>query len=100
MNAEATLPLTVTHAIDAATAAGGRSTELDARAGSPPDNFRAILDALNLLPSGQPQFIRTDSCPTDLLRKFVTRGVSTATEQLPDGSWRSVLCRIGPGPNS
>ncbi len=91
--------LTVTHAIDSATAAGGRATELDARAGAP-DNFSAIQDALNLLPSGHPQFIRTNSCPTDLLQKFAGRGVSTASEKLPDGTWRSVLCWIGTRPNS
>jgi uncharacterized protein (DUF2249 family) len=92
--------LTVTHAIESATAARRWSTELDARAISPPDNFRAIRDALNLLPSGHAQFIRTTSCPTELLQKFSALGASTATEKLPDGSWRSVLCLIRARPNS
>lgn len=91
-----TSPLPVTRAIELATAAGHWSTELDARAGSPPDHFRAILDALNSLLPGYPQFFRTQSRPVDLLRKFAAQGVFTATEELPDGSWRSVLDRSVP----
>jgi len=93
---QATLFLPVTCAIDSATAARWWSTELDARAGSPPDPFRAILDALNSLPPGHPQFVRTKSRPNELLRKFAAEGLSADTEELPDGNWRCVVCRIVP----
>lgn len=89
MNCHLEPPLAVTD-----TVAGQWSTELDARGAQPPDFYRAIFAALSASPAGRRQYVRTKSCPNELLQRLAAAGLHTETGQLPDGSWRSVLRRI------
>lgn len=72
-------------------------TELDARGPTPPKPVPAILAVLQSNPPGQPQFIRTASAPTELLRALEARGVEAYPAEMPDGSWRTLLILRGAG---
>jgi hypothetical protein len=66
-------------------------TELDARSPSPPKQVPAILAALNAIPPGRPQFVRTADAPVELLRALEPHGVEAYPTEMPDGSWRTLL---------
>jgi hypothetical protein len=79
------------------TAAPG-ATELDARGAPPPKPLDAIVVALEAIPAGTPQYVRTRGAPVDLLRALHARGVEAYPQQLPDGSWRTRIICPGPQP--
>jgi hypothetical protein len=51
----------------------------------------AIVIALEAVPAGTPQYVRTKEPPIELLRELSTRGVEAYPQQLADGSWRTLL---------
>jgi hypothetical protein len=71
-------------------------TELDARGPTPPPKpFVAVLTALQAIPPGHPQYVRTNEAPTDLLQTLKQRGVEGRPRQLADGTWRTLLVSGG-----
>ena len=68
-------------------------TELDARGPKPPDPLTAILVALDAIPAGHSQYVRTRDRPTELLRTLAARGVVATTSEFADGSWRTLVYR-------
>lgn len=71
-------------------------TELDARGPTPPPKpFVAVMAALQAIPPGHPQYVRTNEAPTDLLRALKQRGVDGHPCELADGTWRTLLVSVG-----
>lgn len=71
-------------------------TELDARGPTPPPKpFVAVMAALQAIPPGHPQYVRTNEAPTDLLRALKLRGVVGDPRELADGTWRTLLVFAG-----
>ena len=68
-------------------------TELDARCGTPPNHVKAIVAALDAMPAGRPQSLRTKARPVRLLQELAALGVEGESGALPDGSWRTLLRR-------
>jgi|GEM_PF-4342836 len=68
-------------------------TELDARSPTPPNQVNAVLAALDAVPPGHPQFIRTKAEPTQLLGALAVKGVGADTRELSDGTWRTLVRR-------
>lgn len=66
-------------------------TELDGRGGTPPQRVPAILAALQAIPPGTVQCLRTNECPVKLLHALERHGIETDAMKLPDGTWRSRL---------
>jgi hypothetical protein len=76
-------------------------TELDARGPTPPPKpFVAVMKALQAIPPGYPQYVRTNEEPADLLRALEKRGVDGSSRRLPDGTWKTLLTynRTATGP--
>ena len=73
-----------------------RPTELDARGSTSPDLPKALATAVAAVPPGFPQFLRTRQAPESLLRPLLAKGIEAHAVELPDGSWRTLLRRIGP----
>ena len=97
----AVLPCTETSARSRETSPGRRvpaphPTELDARGPTQPKPLVAILAALEAIPPGTPQYVRTAEQPVGLLRELGIRGVEVDSRQLPDGSWQTLLLRGDP----
>lgn len=69
------------------------TTELDARSATPPNHLISILTALAALPAGAPQWVRTRTEPSTLIRALSDQGVVAQATELPDGSWRTILHR-------
>lgn len=67
--------------------------ELDARGLEPPEPMARILTAIETLGTGGVLVARTDRKPVNLYPELAARGVSHASEELPDGSWRTTLSR-------
>ncbi len=66
-------------------------TELDGRGSAPPQRVPAILAALQTIPPGAVQCLRTKECPLELLHALGRHGIETDAMKLPDGTWRSRL---------
>jgi hypothetical protein len=71
----------------------GRCTELDARACSPPRPIDAIRAAVATIATGEELYVRTRSRPDELVEALRRQGISAASTQLADGSWRMHVSR-------
>jgi uncharacterized protein (DUF2249 family) len=67
--------------------------EVDARGLEPPEPMMRILTAVETLGAGGVLLARTDRKPVNLYPELVARGINHASEELPDGSWRTTLSR-------
>jgi hypothetical protein len=66
----------------------GWPTELDARGPTQPKPLKALLVALQEIPPGVPQYVRTRERPTDLVDGLARHGIAAEAIPLPDTSWR------------
>lgn len=69
------------------------SDELDVRGLPPPEPMIAILEVAAELAPGDTMIARTDRQPIFLLPELERRGLGHRSEELPDGSWRTVITR-------
>jgi uncharacterized protein (DUF2249 family) len=66
---------------------------VDARGLEPPEPLMRILNALELLPTGQQLRAITDRQPCHLFNEATARGFNHECTEQPDGSWVTVLRR-------
>ncbi|AHF92692.1 hemerythrin [Opitutaceae bacterium TAV5] len=66
---------------------------VDARGLEPPEPMMRILEGVESLAPGAELVAFTDRQPLHLYPELDTRGVAHASEQQPDGSWRTTLRR-------
>ena len=69
------------------------ATELDARGKPPPKPADAIRATLANGAAGAELYVRTSMRPDELIEVLRREGISAASAQLPDGSWRTLIAR-------
>lgn len=71
-------------------------SEMDVRGVRPPHPLAAILVALDAMPPGHPQYVRTRENPAELVEALALRGVHSSVREWPGATWRIVLWRDAP----